>query len=180
MSNTGDWERYPIPPIGLEIERYVPWPAGLAELPGGANFYQRIPESAGLVFLRYGPRETPEAFLASLTDAVRTYAVDDDRPVELLGEPARRLTITQYSAEVGLYRSEAPGELPTHATLPALTTRIALTGFSVNRLLVLVGFRVDADRLAKHRSTIDRIVASVSRLPTGPMDRPQASDLSTE
>ena len=64
-----------------------------------------------------------------------------------------------------MYRSEAPGQPPTHATLPAVTTRIEVTAVTANQLPVLVGFRVDAERLAEHRSTIDRIVASVSRLP---------------
>jgi hypothetical protein len=172
MSDAEDWERYPIRRIGLDIERYVPWPAALAEFTDGANFYQRIPDSEGLVFLRYGPQETPEAFLSTLTDALRTYEIVDDQTVEFLGEPARRLTITQRRAEVGMYRSETPGEIPTHATLPAVTTRIEVTAFTANQLPVLVGFRVDVDRLAEHRSTIDRIVASVSRLPEAPEDRP--------
>lgn len=168
MSSRDDWERYPIPPIGLDIERYVPWPAGLAELESGANFYQRIPDTDDLVFLRYGPRETTETFLSSLTDALRTYEIVDDRPVEFLGGPARKLAILQRRAEVGMYRSETPGEPPRHVTLPTAATRIEVTAFSANQLPVLVGFRVDAERLAEHRSTIDRIVASISRLSDGP------------
>ena len=116
MSSPEDWERYPLPPIGLAIERYVPWPAGLAELPGGANFYQRVPDSDGLVFLRYGDRETPEAFLNSLTDAVRTHVTVDDRPVEFLGGPARRLAIMQQMPKSGC---TAPRRrAPTHAHDP--------------------------------------------------------------
>ncbi len=176
MSGADDWERYSIPPIGLAIERYVRWPAELAELDEGANFYQRIPDGDGLVFLRYGPRETPDLFLGSLTDAVRTYAIEDDRPVDFLGGPARKLAITQRRAEVGMYRSTTPDDLPTHAVVPAGTTRIEITACTANRVPVLVGFRIDADRLAEHRSTIDRILASVSWLPPEPgVRRPGAS-----
>ena len=161
-----DWERYPIPPIGLDIERYVPWSAALAELAEGANFYQRIPDSEGLVFLRYGPPETPERFLASLTDAVRAYQIVDDRSTEVLGEPARKLVIRQERAEVGVYRSETPGGLPVHATVPAATIQIEVTAFAVDRVPVLVGYRVEPDAWTEHRSTIERIVASVARLPS--------------
>lgn len=165
MSSAEDWEWYRLPPIGLAIERYVHWPAGLAELPGGANFYQRVPDGDGLVFLRYGDRETPEFFVNSLTDAVQTPVTVDDRPVEFLGCPARQLAILQQSAAVGMYRSETPGPPPTHTALAATITRIEIIAFTANDRPVLVGFRIDLERLAAHRPTIDRIVASVSRLP---------------
>ena len=164
MSTDDDWERYPIPPIGLAIERYVPWPAALAELTSGANFYQRIPDTEGLVFLRYGAQETPETYLNSLVDAVRMYEIVDDRTVEFLGDRARRLTITQHRSEMGVYRSEQSGDPPTHTTLPRMTTLIEITAFTAHGLPVLVGFRIDVDRMPEHRSVIDRIVASVSLL----------------
>ena len=65
---------------------------------------------------------------------------------------------------MGVYRSEQPGDPPMHTTLPRMTTRIEITAFTANGQPVLVGFRIDVDRMAEHRSVIDRIVASVSLL----------------
>jgi hypothetical protein len=71
------------PSAGTDLEDYK------TEFRAGAdshNVYQRIGSDLGLVFLRYGPKETFESFFKTLADAITTVSVLSDEAVTLCEE----------------------------------------------------------------------------------------------
>jgi hypothetical protein len=55
------WERRHVAEVGLSLEFYRPWPLESQVEAGRGNIYQRIADTGGLVFLRYGADETVDA-----------------------------------------------------------------------------------------------------------------------
>ncbi len=135
------WSRRHIQPVGLSVEVYRPWPIETAPLEGGENLYQRIAGSEGLLFLRYGPNETLEAFLPTLEDYVTRATIASDEPIDFLGGPARRVVIRSVRQKLGVYLNRPEGG-PLHVEEPERHTFITVVCFHRREVPVLVGYRL--------------------------------------
>ena len=155
------WSRHPIEAIGLAVDVYRPWPIQTMPLPGGAIVYQTAP-GGGAVFVRYGPGETLDAYLAGLGGALTTAEIVADEATRVLGEPARRATVELVRQPVGIYRDDGDGLV--HEQAPESGARIVVTGFSYHGTPVLVGYRIQDEQAAEHWAVLERIVNSVGVL----------------
>lgn len=158
------WERWELG-AGLTVDRYLAWEHGVAPLPGGANAYQRVAGTGGVVFVRYGPEEDVDAFVASLRDAVTDVTVEQDATATVLGRPGRHLVLSRHRQELGVHRTDDPRYGPTHGVEPAMTEHVEVTAFELEGTPVLVGFRLPAEQWSPHRAVVERIVASLSVAP---------------
>jgi hypothetical protein len=145
------------PSAGTDLEDYK------TEFRAGAdshNVYQRIGSDLGLVFLRYGPKETFESFFKTLADAITTVSVLSDEAVTLCEEEARLFTLRQERQAIGVYRRRE-GKMPVHEQSPEVHTILSVVSFNHRGIPILVGYRILAQSLDSYRSVLERIVNSV-------------------
>ncbi len=154
------WRRQHIETIGLSFEVYRPWLFETAPLEGGENLYQRIADTGGLLFLRYGTNETLEAFLPTLEDYVIKATIASDEPILFLGAPARRVVIRSIRQKLGVYLNRAEGG-PLHVEEPEKHTFISAIGFRRRGMPVLVGCRLPEERVAEFQPILERFMSGV-------------------
>lgn len=148
IESGASWRRHRIAGLGLSFEVNPAWPLDTLPLDGGTIVSQRLPDGAG-VFVRYGPGQTLDRFLAALGDALTTATIVRDDVTRFLGAPARRVTVR-------LDRRPIPGPSSDRPTL------LRVTGFAVHGVPVLVGYRMREDRAAEIEATLERVVGSVA------------------
>lgn len=127
------WRRDRVDPPGLSIDVYDPW----ALRAGDHGIFQQVGDTDGVVFVRWGPNETIEAFIPRLTDYLTTATVIADDPVTLKGRPARRLLARTERQGVRVYRPGPSG--PTHSESPARVSTVTAYGLVSRGTPVLLG-----------------------------------------
>ena len=156
-----DFYRYDVNEVGLSLEFYRLWPVESIVDADSGNIYQRIENNLGLVFLRYGPNETFESFLETLTDAITTVSIVSDVSQTLFEREVRHVILRQERQAIGIHRQRGAGEMPVHEHSPEVHTILSVFCFNHRGIPVLVGYRILEQSLESYRSVLERIVNSV-------------------
>ncbi|HKG24529.1 MAG TPA: hypothetical protein VKB09_02725 [Thermomicrobiales bacterium] len=143
------WQRHRLSALGLSFEVDSTRSLDTVPLDDGAILTQRFADEAA-VFVRYGPDQTLDRFLAGLGDLLTTATTLADEPVQIAGHPARRLTVSLQRRG-----KQIPGR-PTYRP-----SRIEVTGFSVRDIPVLVGYRLPEGSSDDIRAAVERFAGSV-------------------
>jgi hypothetical protein len=144
------WRRHVVPEIGLSFEVDPTRSLDTHPLDGGAVVTQHLPGDAAL-FVRYGPEQTLDRFLAGLGDGMTTATTLADEPVSIAGHPARRLTISLQRRG-----KQIPGR-PTYRP-----NRLQVTGFSLRGVPVLIGYRLPEESASDVRAAVERFAGSAT------------------
>lgn len=154
------WQPYRLEAAGLNINLYRAWPEALAKTETGGVLYQRILDSEGLLFARYGREETIEEFIATLDDLVTTVTILKDEKLVYLGQDARRVTLLTERQSLGIYKWQ--GEALNHSETPAERTIVSVVGFRRQGLPVLVGYRIPEEELSTHEEIGEKFLTGVA------------------
>jgi hypothetical protein len=154
------WHRHNIEPIGLSIEVYQAWPVESMPLENGKNIYQRISDTGGLLFLRYGSGETMERFLSALGDYVTEVRIISDEQMEFVGQPARRVVIRLDRQKLSVYMHQEQGG-PLHVEEPETHTIISVIAFQRRGISILAGYRLLEERITEFRPILERFISGI-------------------
>ena len=161
MSRLPDaWRRHEIPEAGVSVELYEPWPVESTGDARGGSVHQRIADTGGLVFLRYGEGAELEAFIATLSDFVTRASVLSEAEVVYGDRPARRVELEQVRQQLGVYRHDADGQV-VDERLDEVRTLVSVVELTNAGRPVLVGYRLGAASVPEFRPVLERIVGSV-------------------
>jgi hypothetical protein len=161
-SSKNSWRRHPVPEIGLSVD-FCSEPA-VESLPveGGCNVHQRIAGCDGLLFLRYGRRETLEHLITTTADLITTVSVINEKAVSYCGEEAKHVSLLAARQSLREYRYDN-GNL-VHIEHPEDRTIISVICFSHDGIPVLVGYRVPETKLDACRALLNGFIQSGSAL----------------
>ena len=154
------WYRHQVEPIGLSFEVYQAWPVETMPLENGENIYQRIANTGGLLFLRYGPGETLDVFMSTLGDLVTQVNVISDEQIRFADRPARRILIRLDRQKLGVYMHQEQGG-PLHVEEPETHTIILVIAFQRRGTAILVGYRLLEQRVAEFRPILEHFMSGV-------------------
>ena len=152
--------------IGLTVKFNSDWLVEQEVTKKGGNVYQRVADTGGLVFVRYGKNtydqeETVDNFKAVLVDMLRTVTVKSDKKIKFCGKSARRAVLLQKKKAVRVYLEDDEGQIVDKEE-PEETTVIVVIGFRVKGIPVLVGYRMPEQHLEAWKAVLEEIIASVS------------------
>jgi hypothetical protein len=156
------WRSHPVPEIGLSVDFCQESAIESLPVEGGCNIYQRIAGGDGLLFLRYGSRETPENLIATTADYITTVSLVNENAVRFCEEEAKHVSLLATRQSLREYRYE--GASLVDAEHPEDRAIISVIGFSHNGIPVLVGYRIPEAKLEAYRSYLDRFIQSASTL----------------
>jgi hypothetical protein len=156
------WRRHAVPEIGLAVDFYNESTIESLPIEGGRTIYQRIAGGDGLLFLRYGTRETLENLIGSAADLITTVSLVNEKAVSYCGEKAKHVSLLVTRQSLREYRYES-GNL-VDAERPQQRTIISVMGFRHNGIPILIGYRVSEPKLEAFRSHLDRFLQSASTL----------------
>jgi len=155
------WKRHRIEQIGLSIEIYQPWRLDTLINVDAGNIYQRIADTGGLVFVRFGKEETIESFVPTLNNLVMGTSVISDENLVYGGRDARRVKLISVRQSMGVYHQDPEKGLVHGESLEVLTI-ISVVSFSNRDIPILVGYRVPEASLSTYRPILERIINSVT------------------
>jgi hypothetical protein len=125
--------RHAIADLGLSFPADSSWAIDSRPLGADAIVTARL-DDAATFFVRYGAGQTLDRFVDGLGDLLTEARVVADEPAQVLGQPARRVTVS-------LAHKGRPIPGP-RSTLPL---RLVVNTLAVGGVPVLVGYRVPAD-----------------------------------
>lgn len=157
---TIEWYRVSIEAADLSIERHPAWDVGAQTQGPTGNHYQRIPDDGGLIFVRYGPGESIEAFLAGAAGPGTTMTVLSREPARCAGRGATRITARLVEPAMRLHQYDAGGELVERVIAERQTMFVfyALT----EPTPVIAGYRVREELLPALGPALDHMLNSLA------------------
>jgi hypothetical protein len=159
--NKAKWQMHAVTDVGIRYDIYTPWQLESSTHPGSVNIYQRIADTDGLMFIRYGQEETLEKFIPKLTDlATKVTTLSDEKRI-YGGREARRVKLLAERRSVGVYRRDESGSIA-HEHSPEVHTIISATEFANRGVPILVGYRIPEESLGTYQNILDHFLHSVS------------------
>lgn len=150
-----------LPEIGLAVELDPAWLVLPLTEPDAAGIYQPVADTTGIVFVRYGPSESVDAYVSRLGGMLTEVERVEDRPVEYAGLDGRRVTLEMMTAPTELYWTDASGEPSHRPVLPARTV-LSVVGIEHRGTPILVGYRLPAEALQAYRDVVEAIIGSTT------------------
>jgi hypothetical protein len=160
MSDEENFDCQRIEEAGISVEFYRGWPVESIIEPDRGNIYQRIADTGGFVFVRYGENETVPEFMKTLTDLITTVSVISDEVTMLAGNPARHLTLTQKRSDIGVHLPQDSSTYA-HEHFPEVQNVLSVFSFNSQGTSVLVGYRLPEKNFNSYHSIVERIIQSV-------------------
>ena len=161
MSDQGDFVSYRIEALGLKVEFWKAWPIESNSEPIRSIVFQRVADTGGLVFLRYGDNETIPEFMKTTVDLITTVEASQEEVTTVAGADARRTTFTQTRSPVSVHRIEEERGYA-HESVPGARLNNSLLSFTHNGVHVLFGFRVPEESYETYGPILERIINSVA------------------
>jgi hypothetical protein len=156
------WRRHRVEGVGLSFEVYEPWPLRTAGSAESGGVFQQVGNTDGVVFVRWGPEETIDAFVPRLSDYLTTAIVTGDDPVTFRGRSARHLLARTERRAVRVYRPGPAG--PTHSESPARVSTVEAYGLVSRGKPFLIGHLLVEGTPEPSVAGAERIVESVEWL----------------
>jgi hypothetical protein len=162
MTGAGDaLVAHTIATIGLTLNVFAALP--LNEMTDGSatGVYQPVADTTGIVFVRYGPDDTVDRYVARLGGMFTDVSITSDIPVVVDGQQARRVTVRIASRAREMYTSD-PSQGVTHRALPEEVIEISVLAFSHRGMWILAGYRMPELSLERYREVLERMLGSIS------------------
>ena len=160
MSDEENFARHRIDETGISVEFFYGWPVESIIKDRSGIIYQRIEDTDGLVFVRYGQDESIPEFLTTLTDLITTVSVTKDEVTSLGKVSGRHITLTQKRSSIGVHRPDDQFGF-VHEQFGEVQNFISVFSFSHQGIPILVGYRIPEASLASYSSIVERIIQSI-------------------
>jgi hypothetical protein len=164
-----NWRTHTLEAIGLNMPIYEAWALQTMQDGPNTNVFQQIDDLIGVLFVRYGPDETLDAFIDSLAEARTSIDVQRDEPAVVSGQPARRVALTRIRHSVRVYRETLRYDAETGKHVPDLVdgmtseerTTMRVTGLEHRGVPILFGYRLPEEEVPKYAPILEQFVDGV-------------------
>jgi hypothetical protein len=157
--DTTAWRRLRLDAVDLSFEVHSRWPVRTSGSAERGGVFQSVADTEGVLFVRYGPDETIDAFIARLSDYVTRAIVTGDEQVTFKGLPARRLLARTDREPVRVYRQGPAGPIDSESS--RLVSVVKALGFVHRGTPVLVGYRLTEESVPEFGALAEHMVGSV-------------------
>ncbi len=155
------WLRHTINDIGLSLNIFREWPVLSMGGVGVTGIYQPINNTSGIVFVRYGVKETLKEFIGKLGDMLTSVSVISDAPLIYCKKKARRVILRMVTQSHEMYQDDI-FEGMSHRLLPETRNLLFFIGFRNRGVPIIVGYRMPEEILPVYQNQLDEIINSVS------------------